>query len=361
MRRAGGVCSFTGVLALAAAALTACGGGGSTAATTPRQASVDEATAEKDAKSLVVEIYQTLSRSTNTDSLMALLAEPLVVFGPRRTDAHASRTDALVAMREIIDARGKKTPVSSGSLSVVAAPGGLSAWAVDVVKVEGEPMAMTAVLTNDDDFWRVVAAALATTPSAKTVRSSLAKDAVVPPGMPGFGKVSGDASGAVATFKRGLSDPDVWGDDLAKRTDAVFVGPSAGTITRGKKAIAALWKKRGKAHIRYASAGEIAASTTPDGKLAWVTAPVVQFSDDDDPLPLRLFGIFERTSSGWTLVALQEALALDEPGVGANFRKVTPPPIKAEAPPPPKAEDTPPPTKTKKKKKKKKKRTDDDE
>jgi hypothetical protein len=80
-------------------------------------------------------------------------------------------------------------------------------------------------------------------------------------------------------------------------------------------------------------------------------------------LPLRLFGIFERSKSGWTLVALQEALALDEPGVGANFRKVTPPPIKAEAPQqpqPPKAEDTPP-KKKKKQQKKKKKRTDDDE
>jgi len=83
----------------------------------------------------------------------------------------------------------------------------------------------------------------------------------------------------------------------------------------------------------------------------------VQFADDDDPLPLRLFGIYEKSGDGWTLLALQESLAVDEPGVGANFKKITPPAVKAEPPPPP-----PPPKKDepKKKKKKKKKAADDD-
>lgn len=88
---------------------------------------------------------------------------------------------------------------------------------------------------------------------------------------------------------------------------------------------------------------------TPDGKLAWVTAPVVQFADDDDPLPLRLFGVYARDGRDWTLIALQHSLAVDEPGIGANFKKVTPPAIKAE-PPPPKTEA--PPKKPKRKKKK---------
>ncbi len=341
----------TALLALSPIVAAGCGGGGGGGAKVPKANAVDERKAEKDAKGLVTEIHTTISRSSNTDSLMALLAEPLVVFGPRRTDAHASRTDALVAMRTFLDELGKdeKPSLRGSSLSVVASPGGLSAWAVDVVEVEGQPMAMTCVLSNDDDFWVVVAATLARTPSARTVRLELAKDAVVPPGMPGPSQISDAAEGAVDRFKRGLADPALWGDDLAKRSDAVVIGPSSGQLTRGKKDIAKLWKKRAKANTRYASAGDITAATTPDRQLAWVSAPVVQFADDDDPLPLRLFGIYERADGDWKLIAMQEAVALDEPGIGANFRKITPPPVKAEAPPPPKAEDKP-----KKKKKKRK-------
>lgn len=345
------------VLALAVAA---CGGGGGGEAKVAKQPTVDERKAEKDAKGLVREIYQTISRSSNTDGLMALLAEPLVVFGPRRIDAHASRSDALVAMRTILDERGKdnKPRVASGSLAVVASQGGLSAWAVDVIQVEGAPMAMTAVLSNEDDFWVVSAAVLARTPSMKTVRSSLKNDAIVPPAMAAPAKVSGSASGAADRFKRGLGDPATWGDDLAKRSEAIVIGPAAGEIARGKKAIAALWKKRTKANMRYATAGDVAAATTADGKLAWVTVPVVQFADDDDPLPLRLFGVYERAGDAWTLIALQESLAVDEPGVGANFKKITPPAVKAEEPPPPPPKE--PKDEPKKKKKKKKKPADDD-
>jgi ketosteroid isomerase-like protein len=288
---------------------------------------------------------------------MALLAEPLVVFGPRRTDAHASREDALVAMRTFFDALGKdaKPTVSTSALDVVASQGGLSAWAVDIVEIDGQPMAMTCVLSNDDDFWTVVAATLAKTPSSKTAHMELAKDAVVPPGMPGIAKVSGEADDAVDRFKRGLGDPSSWAEDLSHSSDAALIGPFAGQVTRGKKAIAKAWKARAKVNTRYAAAGEITAATTKDGKLAWVTAPVVQFADDDDPLPLRLFGVFERADGGWRLIALQQAVAVDEPGIGANFRKLTPPAIKGE-PPPAKAEDKP---EDKPKKHKKKKKSDD--
>ncbi len=333
------------IAALAMALASACGGGGGTGdAEKPKTPTVDERKAEKDAKGLVTEIYQTISRSSNTDGLMALLAEPLVVFGPRRTDAHATRSDALVAMRTILDEMGKdqKPSVSSGGLNVVASPGGLSAWAVDVVQVEGEPMAITAVLSNDDDFWVVVAAVLARTPSKQSVKTQLAKDAIVPPGMPGFSKVADGSDGAVDRFKRGLSDPSVWGEDLMKRSDAVVVGPAAGQLTRGKKPITKLWKSRTKANTRYAAAGDIAAGTTTDKQLAWVTAPVVQFADEDEPLPLRLFAVFERSGSEWKMIALQQSLAVDAPGIGSNFKKITPPAVKAgEAPPPATADDKP--------------------
>src|SRR5690606_38101274 len=149
----------------------------------------------------------------------------------------------------------------------------------------------------------------------KSVRTSLETDAIVPPAFSAPAKIEGDAEAAAEHFKRGLADPALWVDDLTERDEAVVIGPAAGEVARGKKAIAALWKKRAKANTRYATAGDVAAATTPDGKLAWVTVPAVQFADDAEPLPLRLFGIYERADRGWQLTALQEQLAIDEPGV----------------------------------------------
>lgn len=348
---------------LALAVLVAgCGGGGGGSAKGPKPPTADpvsERKAEKDAKGLVGELVQTLGHA-NTDGLMALLAEPLVVFGPRRTDAMATRTDALVALRATFDAMGKdaKPSLRSGSLSVVPSQGGLSAWAVDVLDVEGKPMSALMVLSNADDFWIVTAAAIAHTPSMSKVRSELKKDAIVPTGMPGIAKVSDAAEDAVERFKTGLADQSLWGEDLGKRSDAVVIGPSDGDVTRGKKDVEKLWKAREKANVRYATAGEITANVTRDGQLAWVTAPVVRFADDDDPLPLRLFAVFENSDGAWKLIALQESLALDEPGIGANFRKVTPPALKIEEPPPTAKSDDKPVKKKKKKKKKRKSRHD---
>src|ERR1043165_2869375 len=194
-------------------ALAACGGGGSKEPEKPKAEPVSERKAEKDAKGLVTEIYATIGRA-NTDGLMALVADPVYVLGPRKKDALATRADALVSLKEILEAeKAKKFPVHSGNLSVVASPGGLSAWVVDTIEVEGSPMAVTAVLTNADDFWVVSAASVAVTPSMKSVRSELKKDAVVPPAMELPGKVPDAAEGAAEKFKKGFAHPVRWGED----------------------------------------------------------------------------------------------------------------------------------------------------
>ena len=343
--------------ALSLALVAACGGAETKAPEKPKQEAVDERTAEKDAKGLVTEIYQTIGRS-NTDGLMALLTDKLIVFGPRKADAMATREDVLVTLRGTLDSMGKNGPkVRSGSLSVVASEGGLSAWAVDTIEIAGDEMAVTVVLENDDDFWRVVAAAVAKTPSAKSVRNELKKEAVVPTGMQGIPKVADAASGAVERFKKGLADSEVWAEDLARRGDAVVVGAAAGELTRGKKPIAALWKKRQKVNVRYASAGELTAATTADDQIAWVTAPVVRFADDEDaPLPLRLFAVFEKAGGEWRMISLQESVAMAEDGAGASFKKISAPGVKVEEPPPPPPKKEEP---VKKKKKKKKKKSSD--
>jgi ketosteroid isomerase-like protein len=339
-------------LALAIVAATACGGGAKPVAEAPKQqAAVDEGTAEKDAKGLLQEIYQTIQQA-DTDGLMTLFAVPLVVYGPRKSDAHANRADALVALKAIVDPKKKKPVVKSGQLTIVASPGGHSAWAFDVVEVGGQAMTLTAVLSNADDVWQLSVAALAATPTMKTVHAELKKDAIVPPGMVGgVAKVDPRAKSAVDKLTRGLTAPAVWGDELDARTDSVVIGPGAGDVTTGKSAIKKLFEKRVGAHVRATAAGQVTASVTADGELAWVTVPVVRFEDDTDPLPLRIFAVYEKAGSDWKMIALQESTAIDEPGGGAQFKTVVAPAL----PKPPEAAPAPAPAAEAKPVKKKKK------
>jgi SnoaL-like protein len=291
---------------------------------------------------------------------MTLAVEPLVVYGPRKADAHGTRADALVALKALVDPK-KKPSLHSGQLEVVPSPGGHSAWVFDIVEVGGASLAITAVLSNADDIWQVSAAQLAETPAMRTVRAELKKDAVVPPGMASIAKVADSARPAVDKLEKGLAAQQQWGDELGARSDAVVIGPGSGDITRGKAEIKKLFKKRVKANVRATAAGEVTAATTADGQLAWVTLPVVQFEDDTDPLPLRLFAVYEKNGSDWKMIALQESLAVDAAGAGAAFKKVAAPAIpKPEEPPPPKKDDAKKKPTTTKKKKKKKKSSDDE-
>ena len=193
---------FVAVFAVAAA----CGGGGSKTKVVdkPVGPAVDEKTAEKDAEGLVTEIYDTINRG-KPDNLFSLLNDPLIIFGPRKTDATVTRSEALVALGKVVDPKAKQhAQLRSGSLGVIASAGGHSAWAFDVVSVDGQSMAMMAVLTNDNDLWALSAAALATTPTMKEIRGELKKVAVVPPGAMSAAKIDARAEGAVERFKKGL-------------------------------------------------------------------------------------------------------------------------------------------------------------
>ncbi|HTR55339.1 MAG TPA: nuclear transport factor 2 family protein [Kofleriaceae bacterium] len=287
---------------------------------------------------------------------MTLLAEPLVVYGPRRTDALASRSDALVALKQLVDPKAKKKPaMHAGDLAVITSPGGHSAWALDQMSLDGTPLTGLVVLSNTGDIWLVSAVALAKTPPMKSVRMELKQSAIVPTGMTGGAKLDPAARAAADKLTRGLAAQQVWGDDLASRTDAVVIGPAAGDVTRGKADIKKMWKKRVKQNVREVAVGDVAAAATPDGQLAWASAPVVRFMDDEEPLPLRVFAVFEKDGADWKMIALEEALAVDEPGAGAQLAKTPAPPLPkaADAPAPPPPADT---TATPKKKKKKKKK-----
>lgn len=348
--------------------VAACGGSSSSKVAKPTGPEVDTKTAESDAKGLLTEIYQSISRG-KSDSLFTLLNPKLAVFGPRKGDALATREAALVALNAAIDPKATShVQVRGGSPSFVASPGGHSAWGYDLIEVDGSSMAVLAVLSNDDDIWLVTAAAVAKTPAMRQVRAELKKVAVVPPGATGLANVDARAKGAVERFEKGLLDQEVWGEDLASRTEAIVIGPASGDVTRGKKEIKKMWKKRVAAHTREAASGEVTAEVTADNQLAWVTAPVTMVADDEDPLPLRVFAVFERSGDAWKMIALHEAVAFDEPGAGAPFVKILPPAPKPPEPPP-KEEEAKKPDKhaksaksaKKTKKTKKKKKPADDE
>jgi hypothetical protein len=341
------------VLSLALGAISACGGA-KQVAEPKQQPAIGAKEATKGATDVVTSIYDSIGHG-DSDGLMTLAAEQLVVFGPRRGDALANRSDALVALGKEVSAK-KKAEIGTSTLQVTPAAGGHSAWAYDVLDVGGEPMVITAVLTNSDDIWLVDAAALARTPAAKVMAKELARDAIVPPGMTGFAaKIDTPAQAVVDKFQHALGAQSEWGDDLAARDTALVIGPNAGEVAHGKHEVKKLWKKRLKANTREVAVGDIAAGTTPDGQLAWVSAPVTRASDDGAPVPLRVFAIYENRASDWKLVALQESIAVDAPGAGAALAKKAP----AAAPAKP-ADDAAPAKPEKKSKKKAKPAASDD-
>ncbi|HEX3758317.1 MAG TPA: nuclear transport factor 2 family protein [Kofleriaceae bacterium] len=281
----------------------------------------------------MVELFDTIDHA-RTDSMFSLLSDPLIVLGPRRADAMTTRADALVALGNVVDSRAKKHPqLQSTALTVAVSSGGRSAWAFDVVHYEGHTLAVTAILANTADLWAVTTAALAMMPTTKRAKAESARDAIAPPGAAAAGKVDPAAAPVVEDWKKGLLDQDSWGIDLMSQSDAIYAGPLAGQVAHGRQAIKQMWKARTRANVREAVSGEITAHVTPDGQLAWLSAPVTRVTDGEDPLPLRCFAIYERDGAAWKLIVLHEAIAIDEPGTGTAFKKIVPP-----APAPPKAE-----------------------
>jgi ketosteroid isomerase-like protein len=312
----------------------ACGGGGGEAKK-PVGPAIDEKTAQKDAKGLAQEILQTLGRG-NKDGLFALLEDSVIVFGPRRADAATNRTEALIALGEVIDPKTKKKLAlrSSSAIHLAVSRGGRSAWAGSVIDVDRAPHAVTAILVNERGVWQVHAALVAKTPAKASIKNELAKDSVVPPGAGAKEKIGAGARGAVERFQKGLIDQASWGADLSSHTDAIVIGPAAGEVTRGNKEIKKLWKKRVDLNTRAVTAGEITAAATADGQLAWVSAPITRASDKEDPTPLRAFAVFEKTAGDWKLIALHESVAFDAPGSGASFKKSVPAVTKPNKPEP---------------------------
>jgi hypothetical protein len=316
--------------ALWIALLAGCGGTAKPAVEPTQQPDIDPEQATTGAKGLVGEVYQSIGHG-DTDSLMTLLSEKIVVFGPRRGDALASRQDTIVALGKVVDANNKR-PVTSAGIAVTPAPGGHSAVAVDAIDTGGHAMSVLAVLSNSDDMWLVGAASVADAPTAATIKKQLARDAVVPPAMGTAATVDAGAKPVVEQWRRGLAAQAEWGSDLTTAANGVFVGPDAGDVARGKRELKKLWKARVDAGVREVAVGDVTAQTTADGRMVWLSAPVLR-KTGAEMLPLRMFAVYARRGDAWKLCALQEAVAIDAPGAGAKYKAMMPAAAPASAPP----------------------------
>ena len=133
---------------LALISLAGCGAKAGPAAT----AKAPQGQAERETKLVLVEALRSV-RSGDSDDVLSLATESLLVLGPRPADAYGSRTDAVLALRELIDAR-RKPRLSGPGATVLAAPGGRSAYAVERLQLGRRPLWATALLDGHDGIWR---------------------------------------------------------------------------------------------------------------------------------------------------------------------------------------------------------------
>lgn len=307
-------------LATLVLALAACGGA-STAATEPEMPDVDSSEAAKQAKSVIVEIRDSLQRGS-PQGMLPVLAEDFFVAGPGG-EASTDRSAVVVALTDRFE--GGKHKVKSKGLRVVAAPGGHSAWATEEVEVDGTSYAVTWVLADVDEIWVASAVHVARPVGDKAIEKAGAA-------MPKFPSLPvGDADGAAAAEMLGAAiaaeKPRAeLASQLADRKDVTLVGNSPKEIVRGATKIAKLWdppppkakkKKKKKKPVEPPPAGPIErieldgaplTGTTPDGALAWVCANVTIGEDRQPAIPHRIFYVYERADDGWQLVAAHEAV-----------------------------------------------------
>ncbi len=251
-------------LAAAGSALGGACGGSAAKPSSPAAQTADRA--RQDATAVVDEGYRAL-KSGNTDDLLSLLSDEVVVIGPGPSDVMRSRADAVLALREVIDSR-KKTKFSSASLRLAIAAGGRSAYAVDKLTIGGKAVVAAALIDGAAATWRVTAVALAPPVSAAAKKKAAAAGTLTAPAATGEVPIGDGGAGPTKALASGLEDVAGWVSALADEPDALVIGAD-GTVASGKKAIERAAKQWGAVALEPSSA--IASVVTGDGKLALVT------------------------------------------------------------------------------------------
>lgn len=291
------------LISLALLPLAGCGAKAGPAAT----AKAPQGQAERETKLVLVEALRSV-RSGDSDDVLSLATESLLVLGPRPADAYGSRTDAVLALRELIDAR-RKPRLSGPGATVLAAPGGRSAYAVERLQLGRRPLWATALLDGHDGIWRIGVLQLSFPVSAGAAKKAGKK--LRAPGLatPALDKAAGgvkNAAEAEDALRRALAAPAQLAAAL-EQADGLAIGTD-GALTSGKRKLAALGKQL--AERRYELTSDPMSVVTTDDALAFVACTANRMPPKGEPAPVLVGAVFRRTARGWELVVLHEAQAL---------------------------------------------------
>jgi hypothetical protein len=282
-----------GAVVVVALALGACPASGPKEVEEPV---VDSRTATKGARELVKELYDNVRRG-GTDGLAPLADPALVTVGPGPADIYVERTEALLALANVLPP-DKKYKLVSTDLRVSASPGGHAAWASDVITIDGAKYSLAIVMTEADDLWTIAAIQIGIPIPAKELRPKrLAPPAPVPaPADP--------AKPLLQLFEAGALDPGVLQEQLANRPSTV-VRDFTGRALIGKKAIKKAWKKEQKGLVTTPREQPTHARISPDGTLGWVFGSVDVTAKKEPTLATRMLHVYEKTDEGWEVVLAQ--------------------------------------------------------
>ena len=279
---------------------TGCGGGSTKGVEEPRPQ--DEKLATKQARDHVNEVYSNI-RTNGPDGLRALVDPAVMVIGPGPSQIFTDREGALVALGQVA-AGNEKHKLASTDLKVSASPAGHSAWASDVIMLDGKRYAVAMVMTEADGLWTVTAVQVGVPIAGKDL-AKLAKKGMPAP-TPAPAPATGDAKDVAQVFKAGAASPQAMLDQMGD--GFVVVRDVAGKAMAGRKAIAKAWKKQQKG-VTTAVHGDVHARIAPDGTLGWAYGTVDVGKGKDPAVPTRMLHVYEKNGAGWTLVLAQPAVA----------------------------------------------------
>ncbi len=280
------------------------------AAPPPKAAALGEDRARQEAQAVVDEVYRAL-KSGDSDDLLSLMSDDVLVLGPGAGDLQRSRTEVVMALREVIDSR-RKTRFSAGGVHLAIGAGGRSAYAVDRIKLGNQPALATALLDGQGSVWRITAVSVAKPVAAAAAKKALAGGSLGAPAATAQPPLpQGEA--AVKALTAGLATPATWLAALGDDPDGLLL-TTDGTLARGARAINRSVKRF--VDVVISPTSPIASVTTPDGQLALVTCLANRQYKDEAPRPVRLTAVFRRTggttaaNAQWQLAVYQEAHAV---------------------------------------------------
>jgi ketosteroid isomerase-like protein len=276
---------------------------------TPKEVEEPEAVsstaAARAARDHITEIYGGL-RSGSSGGLLPLLDPALLAIGPAPGDLYTDRSAALVALAAAVT-DGVKHKLKSTNLRVVASPAGHSAWATDVIDLDGKKYSIAVILLEADELWTVTAVEIAE-PITKKALGKLLDKGPLPEPTPIPPPAGGADKDLAALWKAAAMSPDALADQLADSPEAV-ARDIGGKATVGPKAIKKAWKKANKKVATAPRADGVHARVAPDGTLGWVLGTIDVTDGKAPPVPTRTLYVYDKADGGWALMLAFPSIA----------------------------------------------------